>query len=79
VKYVSSESSNIRFPAGKVFGSFGTNIQTVCKKEKSQVPYLIIGCVREVERRGLKEQGIYRVSGLNSDVQKLKKAFESSK
>jgi len=42
------------------------------------IPNLIVVCVREVERRGLKEQGIYRVSGLNSDVQKLKKAFENS-
>lgn len=37
-----------------------------------------MSCINEVERRGLKEVGIYRVSGLSSDVQKLKKAFESS-
>lgn len=48
------------------------------RKEKTSVPYLISSCVREVERRGMKEVGIYRVSGLSSDVQKLKKAFETS-
>ncbi|KAI1281969.1 Breakpoint cluster region protein [Halotydeus destructor] len=78
VRFVSSEASTIRFPAGKVYGAFGSNIQTVCKKEKSAIPYLIIGCVREVERRGVKELGIYRVSGLSSDVQRLKKAFETN-
>jgi len=76
LKFISSESSTIRFPAGKVYGAFGVPIQTVTKKEKSEIPYLIVGCVREVERRGMKEIGIYRVSGLSSDVQKLKKAFE---
>lgn len=76
LKFISSESSTIRFPAGKVYGAFGVPIQTVAKKEKSNIPYLIIGCVREVERRGMKEIGIYRVSGLSSDVHKLKKAFE---
>ncbi len=42
------------------------------------VPYLISSSIREVERRGMKEIGIYRVSGLSSDVQRLKKAFETS-
>lgn len=76
LKFISSESSTIRFPAGKVYGAFGVPIQAVAKKEKSDIPYLIVGCVREVERRGMKEVGIYRVSGLSSDVHKLKKAFE---
>lgn len=61
-----------------VYGAFGQSIQTVSKKEKSEVPYLIVGCIREVERRGMKEIGIYRVSGLTSDIQKLKKAFENN-
>ena len=54
LKFINSESSTIRFPAGKVYGSFGIPIQTVVKKEKSEIPYLIVGCVREVERRGMK-------------------------
>lgn len=40
---------------------------------------LVTTCVAEVERRGLHDVGIYRVSGLSSDVQRLKKAFEKSK
>ena len=35
-------------------------------------------CVREVERRGLAEVGVYRVSGLASDITRLKKSFESN-
>lgn len=55
------------------------NIFNFNRKEKSSIPYLIVGCVKEVERRGVKEVGIYRVSGLSSDIQRLKRAFESSK
>ena len=78
LKFISSEVSTMRFPAGKVYGAFGVPISQVTKKEKSSIPYLIVGCVKEVERRGVKEVGIYRVSGLSSDIQRLKRAFESN-
>lgn len=35
-------------------------------------------CVREVERRGISEVGIYRVSGSAVDVSRLKKAYETN-
>lgn len=35
-------------------------------------------CVREVEKRGMAEVGLYRVSGSASDVAKLRKSFESN-
>lgn len=33
-------------------------------------------CVEEVEKRGLEDVGIYRVSGLSSEIQRMKKGFE---
>lgn len=48
------------------------------RKEKSTVPFIVISCIREVEKRGMHEVGIYRVSGSASDVQRLKKSFETS-
>lgn len=36
-------------------------------------------CVEEVERRGMDEVGIYRVSGAALDIGTLKAAFDSSK
>ena len=36
------------------------------------VPALIVHCVNEVERRGLNEQGVYRVNGADSQVRELK-------
>jgi len=33
-------------------------------------------CVKEIERRGLYSEGIYRVSGLRDDVEALRMAFD---
>jgi hypothetical protein len=33
-------------------------------------------CVKEIERRGLNSEGIYRVSGLRDDVEALRLAFD---
>ena len=49
-----------------------------CRKEKRAVPFIITSCVREVERRGLNEVGIYRVSGSAADVARLKRAYETN-
>ena len=48
------------------------------KREKRAVPFIVTSCVREVERRGVSEVGVYRVSGSAVDVAKLKKAYESN-
>lgn len=79
MNYLSWKSIMERIPPNKICGSFGITVAQVCKREKSKVPYLIMCCINEVQRRGLREVGIYRVSGLSSDVQRLKKAFETSK
>lgn len=49
------------------------------RREKRDIPFIISACIREVERRGMSEVGVYRVSGSASDLAKLKKSFESSK
>lgn len=49
------------------------------RREKREIPFIITACVREVERRGMSEVGIYRVSGSASDLSRLKKTFETSK
>lgn len=78
LKFLPPEATLRRVPTGKSSGLFGTNIANVCKREKRSVPFIVTRCVREVERRGMQEVGIYRVSGLASDITKLKKSFESN-
>lgn len=80
LSFTSWKSMMERTPPNRICGTFGLPIATVCKKEgRSKVPLLITCCINEVQRRGLREVGIYRVSGLSSDVAKLRKAFETSK
>lgn len=39
------------------------------------VPALIVHCVNEIEQRGLRELGIYRIPGSERDVKQLKEKF----
>ncbi|XP_063892123.1 active breakpoint cluster region-related protein isoform X4 [Helicoverpa armigera] len=72
------ERSARRVPAAKPGALFGNKITHVAKREKRNIPFIISACVREVERRGIHEVGIYRVSGSASDLNRLKKSFETN-
>lgn len=49
------------------------------RQDGGLVPHVVRCCVEEVERRGMDEVGIYRVSGGALDISTLKAAFDSSK
>ncbi|XP_039677253.1 active breakpoint cluster region-related protein isoform X4 [Perca fluviatilis] len=53
-------------------------IETVAQQEGVLVPHVVRCCVDEVERRGMGEVGIYRISGTTSDIAMLKTAFNSN-
>ncbi|XP_006874984.1 PREDICTED: breakpoint cluster region protein isoform X2 [Chrysochloris asiatica] len=76
VKFTSREFSLKRMPSRKQTGVFGVKIAVVTKRERSKVPYIVRQCVEEIERRGMEEVGIYRVSGVATDIQALKVAFD---
>nr|XP_014353913.1 PREDICTED: breakpoint cluster region protein-like [Latimeria chalumnae] len=57
---------------------FGVPIGDVTKREGSTIPLIVQECVKEVDRRGLEEEGIYRVSGIATRVQDLKAAFNTN-
>ena len=84
MKFVTFEQTMRRVPSGSGSGGkfannlFGAPISVVTKRERRPVPFIITSCVREVERRGISEVGVYRVSGSAADVAKLKKAFEAN-
>lgn len=52
--------------------------RVLTRRERSKVPLIVRQCVEEIERRGMEEVGIYRVSGVATDIQALKAAFDSS-
>ncbi|KAK6292053.1 hypothetical protein J4Q44_G00378380 [Coregonus suidteri] len=53
-------------------------IGAVAQQEGVLVPHVVRFCVEEVERRGLEEVGIYRLSAATSDITNLKTAFNTS-
>ncbi|XP_078141348.1 breakpoint cluster region protein [Centroberyx gerrardi] len=78
MKFTSREFSLKRMPSRKQSGVFGVKIHVVTKRERSKVPLIVRQCVEEIERRGMEEVGIYRVSGVATDIQALKAAFDSN-
>lgn len=54
---------------------FGVDLADQLKIEGGQIPKVIVACVEAVEKRGMDVQGIYRVSGANSQTTKLREAF----
>ncbi|KAJ3298437.1 hypothetical protein HK104_010697 [Borealophlyctis nickersoniae] len=52
--------------------SFGVPITSLMERDVVPVPYVVSKCIKCVEKYGMKAQGLYRVSGTNTHVQKLK-------
>ena len=58
---------------------FGNNIQEVLQKEKTTIPRILKDCVEVIETKGIEEIGIFRVSAVVSEVQKMKELYAKSK
>ncbi|XP_035225429.1 rac GTPase-activating protein 1-like isoform X2 [Stegodyphus dumicola] len=59
-------------------GNMGT-IADYTSSTAPMIPSLIVHCVNEIESRGFKEIGLYRISGSEREVKELKKNFLSGK
>lgn len=56
---------------------FGTSLQEYAQQRNRSPPLLITKCIEAIERLGgLEREGIYRVSGKQSNMEKIKHAFE---
>ena len=51
---------------------FGCPLDKLCAREKTTFPKFIAQCIREVEKRGLNSQGIYRLSGNAAEITRLR-------
>lgn len=67
-----------RIPSKVKTGTFGVDIQKIAHHQDRLFPAIISICTQEIEKRGLHEVGIYRVSGGQSDVKRLKLAFQKN-
>jgi Rho GTPase-activating protein RGD1 len=56
--------------------TFGIDLTEQMTRDNVEVPPIIEKCCEAVERHGLQSQGIYRLSGTQSKVQKLKEKLD---
>ncbi|KAM9487001.1 rac GTPase-activating protein 1 isoform 3-T3 [Clarias gariepinus] len=54
-------------------------LESFCPSSPPRIPPLIIQCVKEIERRGLEERGLYRVPGGERAVKELRERYLSAK
>jgi hypothetical protein len=59
--------------ANRRMSVYGVGLEELMQDGK--VPVIVDTCIREIEKRGLEEVGIYRVAGTGSVVSALKAAF----
>ncbi|KAK2590811.1 Rho-type gtpase-activating protein [Conoideocrella luteorostrata] len=62
-------------PASTLFGS---DLVERSEFERRQIPAVITRCIEEVELRGMDQEGIYRKTGGNSQVNMIKDGFEKN-
>ncbi|XP_028405368.1 beta-chimaerin-like [Dendronephthya gigantea] len=55
---------------------FGVDLTTLVKAHNTKLPTILEDCVREVEKRGMTCEGIYRVSGFADDIEYLKTLYD---
>lgn len=62
---------------GPAFPLYGTDLKLLAESEGQSVPLALTRMMEQVEKRGLREQGIYRISGAKSAIEALKMAFNT--
>ncbi|KAK4081698.1 uncharacterized protein Triagg1_2439 [Trichoderma aggressivum f. europaeum] len=60
-------------PASTLFGS---ELAERCDYEHRQIPSVVTRCIEEVELRGMDQEGIYRKTGGNSQINQIKDGFD---
>ncbi|KAM0563306.1 hypothetical protein ACHAPJ_001024 [Fusarium lateritium] len=62
-------------PAEPVTVLFGSDLAERADHERRQIPSVVTRCIEEVELRGMDQEGIYRKTGGNSQVNMIKDGF----
>ncbi|XP_050675782.1 rac GTPase-activating protein 1 [Leptidea sinapis] len=62
-------------PPGRHTAAQEGTISDYAPSTPPMVPALLVHCINEIEKRGLSERGIYRISAVDRDVKRLKERF----
>lgn len=55
---------------------FGSDLGERAEYERRQIPSVVTRCIEEVELRGMDQEGIYRKTGGNSQINAIKEGFD---
>lgn len=55
---------------------FGSELSLRCEFEREPVPGIVVTCIRQVEKRGMDVEGVYRKSGGAGQVKSVQAGFE---
>ncbi|XP_052826782.1 rho GTPase-activating protein 15 isoform X2 [Octopus bimaculoides] len=64
-------------PSGISDTTFGALLKDICNRDNSAVPNFVKLCIKSIENRGLKQDGLYRVSGNLAEIQKLRLSVDN--
>ncbi|XP_065190116.1 uncharacterized protein LOC135820983 [Sycon ciliatum] len=67
-----------RLPSASQFGTFGMKLGQVVMRERVTVPLIVQKCIYEIDRRGLRHVGLYRVNGSSKKKRALRQSFEAN-
>ncbi|OAA67725.1 Rho GTPase activator Rga [Akanthomyces lecanii RCEF 1005] len=77
-KSVSANTFSMPLSAEPPTTLFGSELTERAEHERRQIPSVVTRCIEEVELRGMDQEGIYRKTGGNSQVNQIKEGFEKS-
>ena len=72
-----NNNSNTSLPALKPV--FGVSLEELLKRDGSAIPLVVYQCIQAVDLYGLEVEGIYRLSGSSTHVNKLRAIFDNGK
>jgi hypothetical protein len=58
---------------------FGLSLEQLFERDGSAVPMVVYQCIQAVDLFGLEVEGIYRLSGTQSHVNKIKAMFDNGR
>uniref|UniRef100_A0A336LRB7 CSON012022 protein n=1 Tax=Culicoides sonorensis TaxID=179676 RepID=A0A336LRB7_CULSO len=76
--FIAHEKCSLKIPPKcmpdlkKIRGVFGIDLTTLVIAYKQDIPFVVEKCVKEIEARGMKQEGIYRVSGFADEIEQIK-------
>ncbi len=58
---------------------FGCDLTALCQRQNTEIPMFLVEFMEQIEKTGLEVHGIYKKSGIDASVAKLRNTVEKGK